>query len=66
MPRRQTLPENISDPLAEMLFSRGAAIPPILQRLQTPAVMPALLPAMTTTEANVLAQMAQRRATGQR
>lgn len=62
MPRsRATIPEYINDPLARMLFAQGAQIPAELRRLQRPAIMPRLLPPITTTEAAILSGQIQPR-----
>lgn len=61
LPRRAaTIPEHINNPLSRMLFSQGAAIPPVLQRLQAPPMVPRLLGPTTTLEAAMLANQAQR------
>lgn len=64
LPRRAaTIPPAINDPLSRILFARGpSGIPPVLQALERPAIMPSLLAPTITTEASILAnQLRQRR-----
>lgn len=60
-PQRATLTPEINEALSGMVFSRGTGIPPVLKRLQKPAIMPGLLPPMLTTQGAVLTGQMQPR-----
>jgi hypothetical protein len=57
-PPQRNIAERIADPLTSMLMTQGMGIPPVLQRLQKPAIMPRLLaPGLTAGMATATGQL---------